>query len=253
MSEADVIARTPAPRTVATLTADLRALGVESGSTLLVHSSLSAIGWVAGGPVAVVQALLAAVGPQGTLVMPAMSGDWSNPAGWRNPPVPEDWWETIRRERPPYDAATTPTRGMGAIAECFRSWPGSTRSAHPLASFAALGPNSDLITGSHELANSLGEGSPLARLYELDASVLLLGVGHANNTSLHLAEYRTGGGVPDPASDLPDLELHDELFEELGRDFGGGVTALVGSAESRLFRQRDAVDFAVEWLRARGR
>jgi len=248
MREAEVIARTPEPRTLRSLTADLQRLGVEPGSTVLVHSSLSKIGWVAGGAVAVVQALLAAVGPEGTLVMPAHS-NMSNPKGWQNPPVPESWWQVILDERPPFDPRTTPTRGMGAIAECFRSWPGARRSDHPEVSFAALGPNAEAITADHERDFMLGEGSPLARLYELDACVLLLGVGHANNTSLHLAEYRSGVRGRDPLAMQEDIDLDADVFEELGAAWGGGVRGLVGSAESQLFRQRDAVDFAVAWLR----
>jgi len=248
MREAEVIARTPEPRTLRSLTADLQRLGVEPGSTVLVHSSLSKIGWVAGGAVAVVQALLAAVGPEGTLVMPAHS-NMSNPKGWQNPPVPESWWQVILDERPPFDPRTTPTRGMGAIAECFRSWPGARRSDHPEVSFAALGPNAEAITADHERDFMLGEGSPLARLYELDACVLLLGVGHANNTSLHLAEYRSGVRGRDPLAMQEDIDLDADVFEELGAAWGGGVRGLVGSAESLLFRQRDAVDFAVAWLR----
>ena len=248
MSEADVIARTPEPRTVGSLTADLQRLGVRQGTTLLVHSSLSKIGWVAGEAVAVVLALLEAVGPEGTLVMPAHS-NMSNPKGWQNPPVPESWWQVILDERPPFDPRTTPTRGMGAIAECFRSWPGARRSDHPEVSFAALGPNAEAITADHERDFMLGEGSPLARLYELDACVLLLGVGHANNTSLHLAEYRSGVRGRDPLAMQEDIDLDADVFEELGAAWGGGVRGLVGSAESLLFRQRDAVDFAVAWLR----
>lgn len=79
MTEAELIALTPAPRTRDTLAADLRQLGVAEGMTLLVHSSLSSLGWVCGGPVAVVQALMDALTPSGTLVMPTFTGDYCDP------------------------------------------------------------------------------------------------------------------------------------------------------------------------------
>ena len=81
MSEKDVIAHTKSqPATVASLAHDLARLGVEPGMTLLVHSSLSALGYVIGGPVAVVQALEGVLSPRGTLVMPTQTGDLSDPA-----------------------------------------------------------------------------------------------------------------------------------------------------------------------------
>src|SRR4051794_5201595 len=82
--------------TRATLADQLRELGVRPGDILLTHTSLSSLGWVSGGAVAVVQGLLDALGPEGTLVVPTQTGDLSDPAVWRNPPVPGEWWETLR-------------------------------------------------------------------------------------------------------------------------------------------------------------
>ena len=190
MREGEVIKRTETPATVESLTGDLRTLGIKPGTVLLVHSSLSAIGWVSGGVVAVIHALEAAVGKSGTLVMPTHSSDLSEPSNWEAPPVPEPWWETIRETMPAYDSALTPTRGMGKIPECFRKQKGVLRSSHPHTSFSACGPSARSVVNSHELAFELGESSPLARIYDLDGRILLLGVGHGNNTSLHLSEYR---------------------------------------------------------------
>lgn len=266
MGEETAVHHAHMPRTRASLADDLRALGVQAGMTLLVHSSLSALGWVSGGPVAVVQALLDTLSPDGTLVTPTHSGQYSDPAQWRHPPVPEAWWPIIRDTMPAFDPRTAPTRGIGAIVEVFRAWPGARRSAHPQVSFAALGPQAERIIAGHALEDSLGEGSPLARIYELGGSVLLLGVGYDRNTSFHLAEYRAPGS-PRITQGAPiledgrrvwrafgDIDLDSESFLEIGAAFeatGAVRTGTVGSAPSRLFPQRAAVDFATSWLSAR--
>lgn len=265
MSEADAIANSAVPATVGSLVSDLRALGVADGMTLMVHSSLSSIGFVAGGAHAVVLALLEAVGPEGTLMMPTHSSDVSDPAEWGNPPIPEAWWDTVRANMPVYDPELTPTREMGAIVECFRNVPGVRRSAHPTVSAAAVGSASDQLVGGHGLDDGLGESSPQARLYELDGSILLLGVTHAHNTSLHLSEYRVAtADSPRMIEHAPllvegervwrgfgSLETDEDDFEVLGQAFaesGGERQGSVGGGVGRLMRARDVVDFGVGWM-----
>ncbi len=148
MTELETIQNIPTPRTRETLAADLRALGLRAGAVVIVHSSLSAIGWVSGGSVAVVQALMDVLTPTGTLVMPTHTGDLSDPSFWQNPPVPEAWWDIIRDTMPAFDPEVTPTRGMGRIVETFRTWPGVLRSSHPQVSFAAWGQHAEFITAS---------------------------------------------------------------------------------------------------------
>jgi aminoglycoside 3-N-acetyltransferase len=257
MSEADAVRKAREPATAESLSRDLAAAGVAPGMTLLVHSSLSALGWVSGGPVAVIEALTRALGPTGTLVMPAFSAEYSEPSYWTDPPVPEDWWETIRSSMPPFDPRTTPTRGVGRIAECFRGLPGVLRSAHPKVSFTARGPLAPRVVGDHPLDFGLGPRSPLGILYEINAHVLLLGVGHARNTSLHLAEHKCGhereieDGAPLPQgwTTYRDLDLRMDDFERIGEAFGAPV-GRVACAETRLFRQRELVDFAAAWMEA---
>ncbi|MCZ7567243.1 MAG: AAC(3) family N-acetyltransferase [Ardenticatenaceae bacterium] len=266
MSEAEAVARAASPRTRESLAADLHRLGLNEGMTVIVHSSLSSLGWVCGGPVAVVQALLDVVTAVGTLVMPTHSGDYSDPARWQAPPVPADWWPVIRETMPAFDPRVTPTRRMGQIVEVFRTWPGVIRSEHPALSFAAWGRCAAQIVADHSLDDALGERSPLARIYDLDGWVLLLGVGYDRNTSFHLAEYRAPGarriepGAPVVEAGrrvwktYRDIDVDTGPFVEVGTAFeraGHVSTARVGSAEARFFPQRVAVDVATRWLTMR--
>ncbi|UQI46346.1 AAC(3) family N-acetyltransferase [Streptomyces sp. HU2014] len=251
--------------TRASLAAELRALGVRPGETLLAHTSLSSLGWVSGGAPAVVLALLDVLGEDGTLVVPTHSGDNSDPSEWCNPPVPEAWWEDIRASIPAYDPRTTPGYGIGIVPETVRTWPGAVRSAHPQTSFAAVGPRATALVDGHALDCRLGERSPLARLEEAGARVLLLGAGYASCTAFHLAEYR----LPEPPliensfavmtprgrrwSTVRDTAISEEGFAGLGAAFERErpvVRGAVGAAEARLFPLADAVAYAEDRLAA---
>lgn len=253
--------------TVETLKADLALLGIEEGMTLLVHSSFNSLGkWVAGGPVAVILALEQAIGDSGTLVVPTHTNDLSDPSGWENPPVPKAWWDRIREEMPAYDPHLTPLWHMGVIPEVFRKQSGVKRSGHPHTSFAARGAKADFIIDDHGLDYGLGEQSPLARIYDAGGWVLLLGVGHGNNTSLHLAEYRAEyPGKKEIRNKAPmivdgqrqwiefrDVEIDSGDFEHIGADFERDTGQLrrgkVAGATALLMPQQALVDYAANWL-----
>jgi len=263
MSEDTIIARTKEPVTIGRICGDLTNLGVRAGDILLTHSSLSSLGWVCGGAQSVIMALLQVLGEDGTLVMPAHSGDISDPAEWQNPPVPHDWLETIYRNMPAYDPKMTPTRGMGRIAELFRTCPGTIRSGNPLLSFSANGRHAAFITDNHPLTPQLGMDSPLGKLYGLNAKVLLLGVGYDSCTSFHLSEAlidempvkRMGTSMLEEGRRVwkwfDDYAYDSDDFVEIGEAFDkscGVAKGKAGNADLRLFDIKSGVDFAREWL-----
>ena len=244
------------PVTTEGIASGLRAAGVDAGDVVLVHASLSAFGWVSGGAPAVVDALQAVVTETGTVVMPTHSPGNMEPSNMQHPPLPADWYDTVRETMPPYRPDVTPTQGMGAIAECFRSYSGVQRSDHPQHSFAAWGADAAFVTDDHALDYSLGEDSPLARVYDLDGDVLLLGTTHATNTSIHLAEYRAALDVGEREwVEWTDVDFDDDDFRECGRAFerdhpDAVDRTTVGTADVRRVSQRALVDHAVDWLPA---
>lgn len=265
MSEADMISNQSAPLTVDNLVRDLCAIGLKEGDRVIVHSSLNKIGWACGGPVAVIHALQQVLTPDGALVMPTLSTHLTEPSHWKNPPVPESWWQTIRDHMPAYDPDTTPTRSMGLIPETFRKFPGVMRSSHPACSFAAWGKDAQEITREHQLDDPCGMRTPLGWLYENGGKVLLIGVGYDRNTSLHLAESMIEDApLCDQGSPMiingkrewvtyTNTGYDGECFIELGEAFEAAQSVepcTIGNAPSRLINQRELVDFALSWMRS---
>lgn len=225
----------------AEVTHQLRALGVEAGGVLLVHTSFRAVAPVAGGPLGLIGALRDALGPGGTLVMPSSSGD----------------------DDVPFDPSTTPAApDLGIVADTFWRLPGARRSDHPHA-FAAAGPRAGRITADPLPLPPHVPESPVGRVHELDGQVLLLGVGHDADTTLHLAELLAGVPyrVPRHCTVLRDgrpvrvdygendhccerFALADGWLRALGRQSEGRV----GHAHARLARARDIVAAALARL-----
>lgn len=263
MPETNTIKAENLPVTKSRIIADLQNIGVRPGMTLLVHSSLKSMGWVCGKEIAVIDALLEILTPEGTLVMPTHCGDYSDPSYWLKPPIPEDWISIIKAEMPAFRPEVTPTRHMGLIPEAFRKYPEVLRSNHPCVSFSALGKNAAMITANHSLAYSLGRNSPLARIYGLDGHILLIGVGYDTNTSIHLGEYlancrkKINCGAPILENgtriwkEYIDLEYDSDCFAVIGLDFekeANVKVANIGYAESRLINQKGLVDFSLKWF-----
>lgn len=249
--------------TTADLTRDLQDLGVPEGGVLMVHSCLSSLGRVLGGAPAVIRALLAALGPRGTLVMPALSPEVSDPVRWA------DWFlagaelERARASVPAFDLDTTPTT-MGLIPETFRRWPGTIRGPHPQVSVCALGPQAGEIVLPHALEWGQGAGSPFDRLTALDAGLLLLGVEFNRATLLHYAESRVphrrtktrripfGEGEARQWAEVQcigdDLNTH---FPAIGTAYlaaSRARTGQVGAADTVLASAADLVGFASDYL-----
>jgi aminoglycoside 3-N-acetyltransferase len=180
--------------TRSSLVCELRQSGIFEGDAVCVHASLSKLGYVCGAGQTVLNALFELVGNQGSIMMPAFTGENSDPVTWKAPPVPQDWIDPIRNETPPYDKRLTPTRHMGAVAELFRIYPGVLRSDHPHSSFAAWGRCAEILVGCHPLEYRFGPHSPLGKLAAINGKVLLLGAGADRASFVYLAQFMSGIG-----------------------------------------------------------
>jgi aminoglycoside 3-N-acetyltransferase len=258
--------RTPVTRS--RLIADLRALGLRHGIAM-VPASISSLGWVVGGSQTVVEALLACLGPGGTLCAQASWEDIPfGLAGW-----PEDWRAAYEAELPPFDPACSAAAPYeGRLAERIRTWPGARRSANPGTGIAAIGARAAELTAGHRLDDSFGAGTPYARLVEHGAQIVLLGAPLRTISLLHHAEAiaharkrRTTYRLPISGSGWVALRELDvwrgtypyEDAEPLATiaaaalDAGIGRTGTVGAATAHVFPAAALTRFAVRWLERR--
>jgi aminoglycoside 3-N-acetyltransferase len=183
---------------IQTMVDDLHRLGLQVGMHAIVHTSYKSLGHVIGGPAAVVLALEKVITPEGTILMPTFTEHLCDPSTDANE-YPPEYWQQVRDHLPFFEPDLTPTtQSIGIVPETFRKQNGVLRSSHPHLSFAAWGRFAKELVGHHSFHHALGEGSPLARLYELEGSILLLGAPWDSNTSLHLSEYRVPDALKKP-------------------------------------------------------
>lgn len=187
--------------TSADIAAAVRTAGVVAGDTLLVHSSMKSMGYVDGGPAAVISGLESVLGKEGTLVFPTLSQkDFKNS------------YRTWYMDKP---------SDVGLLTEYFRKQMYVYRSNQATHSVAARGVNAYELTFEHTAhgphicpfgSYAFSDSSPWAKLEALDGKVLLLGVNMRSNTLKHMVEGRYVeallNGIPDP---LKRAALQDEV------------------------------------------
>ncbi|MFI1002481.1 aminoglycoside 3-N-acetyltransferase [Streptomyces galbus] len=276
MDETVLLKRSGGPVTRSRISRDLAALGLGDGDVVMFHTRMSAIGYVAGGPQTVIDALRDVVGAQGTLMVTC---------GWNDAPPydfvtwPPDWQHALRAEHPAYDPAVSEAdHHNGRLPEALRRRPGAVRSRHPDVSFAALGAAADELMVGHPWDDPHGPDSPLARLTARRGRVLLLGAPLDTMTLLHHAEalaeapgkrfveyeqpvlvrgqrvwrrFRdidSENGAFDYSAVVP---AGTDPFEAIARDMlavGIGRRGSVGAAESHLFEAAEVIEFATAWM-----
>lgn len=226
----------------------------------MIHASVRAVGAVTGGVNVIVQALLDAIGPEGTLVAYVDFEPF--------------YAESDEVEIPVFDKRIArAARDHGILHETMRTWPGALRSDHPDAGVVAIGALAEWISTAHPFQYGYGEGSPFDKILQAHGQVLMLGAPLDTITLLHYAEhearipgkrirrYRRFMPSPDGGEWVEFEEfdtaepVHDMLpsncFEMIAAAYlarGWGSQGSVGAATSFLFDGPDLVKFGIEWI-----
>lgn len=216
-----------------------------------------------------INALMDVVTPSGTLIMPTPTPEYSEPSTWKKNWIPKDWWNTFRKEMPPFNPLMSPSRQAGVIAETFRTFPRVKRTWHPTCSFAVWGKNAREFVGDIPLDYPYGKGSVLEKIYNANGYILLLGVENAANLSLYLALDRSleMTGIKDGAPIMQNdkrvwktfyrhQDQSSELLNQIASDFAKEFSVRrksLGFANISLMNQRKLVDYASAWLQKRSR
>jgi len=233
------------------LVAGFRSMRVEAGDTLLVHSSYKSLGTVDGGPQTVVNALEAALGPEGTLIMPTFNFDFNKGQPW--------------------DVRSTPSQ-MGILTELVRKDPRAKRVFHPIYSFAILGKHAEML-GNLRYKSSYERSSVFGKLRDLDGKIMVIGLSYTNSmTFFHHIEQMEGVDyrfLKQFAGEVTDWDgtTKTDTFEMLVRDIDKGVitevnpmgelmenegvikTGQIGDAAVKLMKANEVYAFTAREMR----
>ena len=225
----------------------------------MVHSSLRQTGPVIGGAATIINAILEAIGQEGTLVAYV---DF------------EPFFEEGDDEIPVFNKVTaSAARDHGILHELIRTWPGSLRSDHPGAGISAVGAKAEWLTEHHPFQYGYGPGTPFEKLVEVNTKILMLGAPLDTITLLHYAEHLAE--IPDkqvvqyrhlmPTPEGPrwidfeefdtsepvNSQLPENVFEQIAEAFfesGQGTKISFGQTSAFLFESKQLIPFAKRWL-----
>ncbi len=271
------------PRSPDEIASDLARLGVRAGDALMVHASLRKLGPVRGGARGVIEALDAAVGSDGTLLMilgAVVEHEWVNEH-------PEEERAALLEGVAPYDPLASPVLPeVGYLAEAFRTHPGTVVTDNPSGRFAARGRMADALFRNAPWDDYYGPDSPLHRLCDAGGRVLRVGANPDTTTVLHHAEYladvpgkrrvrrhyRVRGangpetrsveclddehGIVDwpPEGSPPVAWPDDDYFAVILQAYlgeGRGARGIVGDADAQLIDAADIVAYGARWMSER--
>jgi aminoglycoside 3-N-acetyltransferase len=201
------------------IVAGLSEVGVGPGDVVFVHAAMGALGYVEGGPAAVVAAFREAAGPEGTVAMPGFS------------------FQLEKQPAPVFDVRHTPC-WASKLYEHFRTQPGVRRSHHVTHSVCAIGARAAALTGEHSIT-PCGPESPFVKFAAWGAKIILLGVSHNSNTTFHAVEERERLWYVG-FRDLPGATIIDE--EGMQRPIGSRVHKMARSYDFN--RMSDVFDRA---------
>lgn len=256
------------PTTLASLTAQITTLGIQSGDIVMVHAALRTLGPILGGADTLITALQSVTGPSGTLMAYT---DWD---------AQEELWRdgdgnVIPAMRPhviPFDPQRSRSiRDNGWLPEALRTTPGALRSGNSGASVAALGAHARHLTENHPLDQGYGHRSPLAKLVALNGKILMAAAPLDTMTLLHHAEFlaqipdkrllRREVPMPNGWRWTEEFDTGDPVSPRLPEDFiaqiaeaflasGQGRTGPLGTGTATLVEAQAILPFAIRWIEA---